>query len=272
MKIVSEEYQTREEANTKQPQELYHFWWGESHWTYTSGDSTLTYNARDYEPSPISRGSVVYNSNLEVSQLAITAHNALQPLIKFLAQNPVELIWVEVLRVFRDQSPIEVGVVFIGQVKMVSVKGLAASVTCVGFESYLKQPIPTDRYGPQCNATLFDSRCGMSDLNASFFAVLTDVLVLENGTCIKHADLAGFDSHFFSLGFLVWGNHKRMITDHQDEKVYIRFAIPDLISGETVTVYAGCDGNLLTCKDKFNNMNNHRGMPFIPMDNPVLWS
>jgi uncharacterized phage protein (TIGR02218 family) len=272
MKTISEEYQSNEEANVKLPQELYHFWVGETHWTYTSGDLELVYNTRTYEPATISRGSVVYNSNLEVSQLAITAHNALEPLIKFFAQNPVELVWVEVLRVFRDQSPIEVGVVFIGQVKTVSVKGLAAAVTCVGFEAYLKQPVPIDRYGPQCNATLFDSRCGVNIADTNFFAVLTGVLVLENGTCIKHANLANYDSHFFSLGYLVWGDYKRMITDHQEDKVYLRFAIPDLITGEEVTVYAGCDGNLLTCKDKFNNINNHRGMPFIPIDNPVLWS
>lgn len=271
MKDVSLEYQAREEASTKKPQELYRFWVGETSWAYTSGDIPVDYMGSTYEPAPIERGSVTFNTDLEVSQLSITIKHAAEPVTQFVAQNPVELVWVEVLRVFRDQSPMDVGVVFIGQVKNVSIKGLAARATCVGFEAFLRQPLPIDRYGPQCNATLFDERC-QAEPEAGFRMSLEEITVEDGGFTIRHTDLEAAETGFFALGFVEWGDHKRMITEHTGDLVKIRFLLPGLVTGENVTAYAGCDGNWETCKEKFDNRLNFRGHPLIPLDNPVLWS
>jgi len=271
MKTAEPAYRTREEASAKKPQELYRFWIGETSWTYTSGDVAVDYMGRTYEPAPIERGSVVFNTELEISQLSITIEHAAEPVTKFIVQNPVDLVWVEVLRVFRDQSPLDVGVVFIGQVKNVSVKGLAARATCVGFESYLKQPVPIDRYGPQCNATLFDARCQV-DPEDGYKLILASVAIEDGGFTIRHGDLEAADAGFFTMGYLEWGDHKRMIAEHVGERISVRFLIPGLVTGEDVTVYAGCDGGWVTCKEKFNNRPNFRGHPLIPLDNPVMLS
>jgi len=45
----------------------------------------------------------------------------------------------------------------------------------------------------------------------------------------------------------------------------------DEVVGKQVIVYAGCDKTPQTCKNKFNNLQNFRGFPYIPVKNPVIW-
>lgn len=271
MKEVTSSYERLETAVTNKPQELYHFWLGEAHWTHTSGDAQVTFMGRTYAPAAISRGSVIYNSNMEVSQLTISIARTDDPILKYIAENPVEIVWVEVLRIFRGSPSAGSTVIFIGQIKGVSFKGVTATVQCVGFEAFLKQPIPIDRYGPQCNATLFDERCQVDAEAGGFVYELEGITVSSAGLEITHEDLLEEDAGFFTLGFIEWGQYKRMVVDHYADKAFLRYPIPDLVTGENITIYAGCDCNLSTCKDKFNNVLNFRGMPYIPMDNPVAW-
>ncbi|MEM6496284.1 MAG: phage BR0599 family protein, partial [Pseudomonadota bacterium] len=38
----------------------------------------------------------------------------------------------------------------------------------------------------------------------------------------------------------------------------------DVVVGDAVTITAGCDKVLETCRDKFSNVANYRGFPHIP--------
>ncbi len=46
-------------------------------------------------------------------------------------------------------------------------------------------------------------------------------------------------------------------------------AFPAAEIGDTFTVTAGCDKSLATCRDRFNNVANLRGFPFIPGNDAV---
>lgn len=270
MKDVSQEYIEHEEGSTKKPAELYHIWRdGGQHWYYTSGDVVVVYNSNTYEPATIERDMVQYNSDLEVSNLRVRAAQITTPVIEFIVANPVELLWIEVLRIFRDQDPLEASVIFVGQIKSVAFKGAAAEVECVGFEFFLKQPIPRYRYQPGCNNTLYDEKCTVVKasyaVNATLSAVSSDGMELESTT------FGSYDDDWFRFGYLEYGDYKRMITEHKEEKVKIRYRIPGLAVNDTVTVYAGCDLTVETCEDKFSNMDNFFGHPHIPLDNPTMW-
>ena len=158
-------YFTKDQATTRQPVEIYHIWQeggAGSHWYYTSGDAAVDYDGHTYEPAPIKRDTVQFREGDEVSSLSITASDLTGPIATFISSNPVDLYWIEVRKFFRDQVTPTPLVLFIGQVKSVSMNGPEASVECVGFERMFNEPIPRFRYGPQCNWTLFDGRCGLT--------------------------------------------------------------------------------------------------------------
>ena len=64
-----------------------------------------------------------------------------------------------------------------------------------------------------------------------------------------------------------------MITKHSKTEgcIYLHMPFDDEVVGKQVIVYAGCDKTPQTCKNKFNNLQNFRGFPYIPVKNPVIW-
>lgn len=276
MKAISTDYNNREYAHQRLPVELYHIWRGSDHWRYTNGDVAVVYDTYTWNPATITRGTTQYDSQLEVNQLAVQFSRVTTPLTEFVSQNPLDVLWIEVLRLFRDDSPLEAGVVFIGQINSVAIQGVGMQLRCVGFEQFLKLSIPIYRYQPQCNWTLFDldnesyNRCS---LNKNNYIYQSTVNVSSDGlTLTRTGGDAWPGSSFFALGHIEWDNHSRMVVAQTSTTaVTLRYLIPGLTNGETIDLYPGCDGSIETCRDKFSNVNNFGGHPYIPEDNPATW-
>jgi len=268
-KVVTAAYEAKEEATQRKPAELYHIWKfnADVHYRYTSGDVAVTYNGDNYTPATIERGETQYDAKLENSSLTVKAARVTTPFIEYLAVNPLDLYWIEVFKLFRDQTPLEASVVFVGQIKTVSFKGIAAQIDCVGFEIYLQRTIPQFRYGPPCNWTLFDSKCTIDKTLYSTNAVLTDLSV--DGLTLTSATFALEADDYYTYGYAEFGDAKRMITSHIGDVVKLNYKIPELANGNTVTCFAGCSLDIETCRDKFNNVVNFGGHCYIPVDNPA---
>jgi uncharacterized phage protein (TIGR02218 family) len=264
-------YTAKELADVLKPIELYHIWFGSTHFYYTDGDRTIHFYNKRYVPAALSRGTISFDSNLEVSQMDITAGRLTDPVISYIAQNPIEIVWIEVLRLFRDQDPLEANPIFLGQIKTVSFQGVSAIAHCVGFEFYLNQPIPKWFYESNCNHRLFDSRCRM-DSSSSLYRIETNVVVATDGITLTSGVFNAFTAGWFTYGILQFGAYQRAIVSHIGDEIVIKFRILPLVSGNSVIVLAGCDGKIETCRDKFGNVVNFLGFPYVPEDNPVTWS
>ena len=268
MKDASVEYIAKEEASQRKPVELYHIWRdGGEHWYYTSGDVTLTYDGNDYVPATLKRTGAKYDSQLEVTKMEVTAGYLEDPVIEFIAINPIEILWIEIKKLFRDQDPLEASIVFVGQIKHVSFQGNAAKVECVGFEHFLKMPVPTFRYQITCNHKLFDSGCGL--IKASY-KITTEVTLNADKTQLTSSAFEAKADGYFTFGHVDFGVESRMIIVHTGNTITLAYKMNELDSGETVDAYPGCDGRAITCRDKFNNIDNFLGFPFIPQENPAL--
>lgn len=268
MKTPTQDYIDMEEAAQRKPVEIYHMWRpnGSTHWYYTSGDSPITYGGNLYIPATIERDAVSYNANLEVSSMNVQAAAITEPATHYLALNPIETIWLDVKKLFRDQDPYEAAVVFVGQIKSVAFKGGEAQAEVVGFEYFLKQQLPIFRYQPQCNNFLFDDLCG---LNAASWAVSANVTQVS-GSILTCSAVSGYADGYFSLGHLKWGDYWRHITTHVGSNLTMRYFLPEIAAGQTITVYPGCNLDISTCKDKFDNVLNFFGHPYIPIKNPAM--
>ena len=161
----------------------------------------------------------------------------------------------------------EASVVFVGQIKDVSFKGVAASVNCVGFEHFLKQTIPKWRYQLTCNHMIFDSKCTKAEAD---YKTTTMVTLDSTGTELTSADFDALEDGYFTGGKVVFGDEARTIVNHVGSIVTLMYKMKELKDNDSVDAYPGCDGRIETCKDKFDNLINFLGFPFIPEENPAL--
>jgi len=215
---------------------------------------------------------VSYDEKLEVNTLTVQISRVTAPALQFVAITPVDLVWISVHKLHRDMLVEETSPIFIGQIKSMSFRGTDVQANCVGFEHYLKQVVPRYRYGPGCQHTLYDSKCGV---NINDYSHEVDIgSISSNGLTLTTDDFGDMNDNYLTLGFLEWEDYSRMITDHDADlnTINLRYYIPGLDTGDTVTVSAGCDKTRSTCENKFDNLINQLGFPDIPADNPATWS
>jgi hypothetical protein len=60
----------------------------------------------------------------------------------------------------------------------------------------------------------------------------------------------------------------RLIIAQTNDQVTVLMPFPTSLVGQTLSVLAGCDHTLPTCKTKFNNVINYGGFMFVPHKNP----
>ena len=124
--------------------------------------------------------------------------------------------------------------------------------------------MPRNLYQPTCVHTLYDSGCTLVKsafgTNGTAGSGCTDSLINWTGADPKFAQgsitfTSGVNNGVTAtVGSAVAGTSLTLIYPLEE--------IPN--SGDTFTVYQGCDHTPATCRNKFNNFVNFRGFPFVP--------
>jgi len=270
-RVLSETYNALEEGVEKSPRELFHFWCGLTHWYYNSTDEKIPFKGISYEPTTIKRSPVEYRADLDISRLSISFGSVSHPIVQYIAKNPIDVVWVQVSRIFMDMDDDEAAVIFVGQIKTPSFKGQQSSVECVGFEHFLKQPIPKERYQPQCNHKLFDEGCTLDEAAYK----VSDVMVTVDSTkrLLTATEFGLEEDGYWVFGYIEYNGYRRMVLRHEGDVITLAYPLWTIpASGGNVDIWPGCDGNIKTCRDKFDNVDNALSFPDMPFDNPVLWS
>ena len=272
MKTVSTEYAGKEEAKTRQPIELFHFYDNMSiDEKFCSSDIAVVYNGDTYEPASLSRGEIEFNAEMEVSKMVITTDYLNPAVSQFIATNPTQAVWVKCLKLFSDMSPYEADVIFVGQISTVSLAGAQASATVLGFEMYLNRPACVLKYQNQCNYALFETGCGLTEGDYAVSKTVSNVS--SDGLTITVSSMGGVEvDGYYTLGYMkesIGGyDLYRMIVNHVGSVLTLRFKFPSDPTG-SVVIYPGCDGDYDTCVNKFSNEANFLGFPYIPEKNPT---
>ena len=272
MKTMDGNFNNEEESFNREPSELYHIWTEDEsyNWYYTSGDISISFEGNTYEPATLKRSVVQYDVSFETTTLSLEVGRLEDPIMQYMALNPLKITWISVMKIHRNSNPITAMVIFIGQIKNVTFKGPLGKVSCVGFEYVLKQSIPIGKFQKACNHSVFDSNC---TLDKTSFETSATVTVSGEGLILTSTSFGAQADDYFTRGFVVFDNgghiERRMITQHAGNNIKIRFKFIDLISTDSVKAYPGCDQRETTCNDKFSNLDNFQGFIFIPIDNPV---
>ena len=256
-------YTSRESSVASgRPVELYRFALGAQRWTYTSGQTAVVYQSETYQPVTIKRSGIEQGNEINRAGLEITLprDNPLAGL--FVASPPEGVVSVTIYRFHVGDA--ETIVLWKGRVGGARLSGSELALKCEPVATSLKRTGLRARYQLICRHALYSAGCGA--LKDSFRVDGTVSAV--SGTTVQVAAAASKPDGYFVAGMLAIDDGSRMIVGHAGINLTLVAPMRSLSAGMAVRLYAGCDHSTATCKNRFGNLANYGGFPFIPLKNP----
>jgi len=140
-------------------------------------------------------------------------------------------------------------------------------------QSHALKHTATESYSTTCRAELGDRRCKRS-LNAFERTVEVDAVV--DSITFDASGLSGDPNGWYELGRIRWhiGANGGLVSDvrgNVDGRVTLFQELPAPIApGDVFTITAGCIKTLAVCRNKFDNVANFRGDPFVPGRDAII--
>ena len=239
---------------------------------YTSYSTDLMFLGQTFKTATIKRGKLARDTNFGVNKIQITV--PLTPSIAaYIPNQPIEPVTVTIYR--STLSNLSSYIIFFkGKITFVQIKDKMATAQLESRSKILLTKVPQIIYQSFCNHDVFDSMCALDEFVYLRTGVV-DTLTDNNATMtIGWTDgKPDPDVGDFQGGRMLLSTDMRLITGHSSANEF-QIQIPfdsRLTLGSTVHLYPGCDGSPATCLNRYNNLDNHLGMSYIPSSNPVLW-
>lgn len=243
------------------PSELYEFFTPNNVWRYTSNREVTNYLGQSYTPAVIKRSAPGTTTTAEAPQFFISVPTSLD-VVKKNAFNrmPPRSLYVYI---YRGQSGIYIPY-WDGYITAMSVEDRWVKMLCPGLMgSALATQIPTVGYHTNCTHQLYGTRCGK---NKDVYGVTTKVASFTSQVEMTLNSTAGQPDQYFRAGMLTrtLDGESRMILDQRGNVITLDAPFPELNLLDEVIIYAGCNHTVFDCADKFDNIVNYGGTPYIP--------
>lgn len=269
-------YLAQEEAvETGKPIELYRFSNLEDTFNYTSAQDAITVDSITYEPRNLSRNEADVRSDQEPGNLVLRLPADDVLVTRYRASVPASRDKLIVRRMHLSDTPTpEVVVFWRGEIASVAFEGDEAIVACEPSGAVVRRPIPRRSYSVVCGHVLYDRGCKVNENNPLFKFDVTVTAITGSTISVSGTNVGSQASDFFVAGFLDRGTvERRMVLSQQNDsptQVTLGLLLPfaDLSVGSELTLRAGCNHTAATCHNKFNNIVNHGGFPWVPTENP----
>lgn len=253
---------------------------------YTSADVAITWNGKTFTcmGPKITRDRIKTMLGVQTDTLDITFFPETTDLIlgnPFLSEVIGGLFdgaWVTLDRLFLSNWSTGVGSVnmFAGQVGNCVIGRTSAKLTIQSPLDKLNIQMPINTYQPGCQHNLFDSGCTLSAARFALGGVVgaSPQPVVINSNIVSPGIVP---SQWLVLGYVtftsgVLNGLSRGVAQTNDAGA-IMFSYPFPVAptvGDTFAAYPGCDHQQSTCTNKFNNVINFRGMPYVPVPETAL--
>lgn len=253
-----------------QPVELYEFAYQNQYFRYCSGDTSVVHSGNTYLPVPLMRGSIE-NSNdpNELSvEVKVPADSGIA--LIFHTQPPSSVVTLTVYRKHISDPDGQYIVAWLGRTLNCSISGNVATLHNEPALSSLKRSALRRRYQLNCPYSLYHSGCKLvADL---FRTTVTNFTVVGNVVFCQDMQLQ--PDNWFAGGFISYENklsgviEQMSIRSSSAGNLYLILTPTGLAEADLLHVYPGCDHTVLTCKNKFSNLHNFGGFPFIPVISP----
>ncbi|MCB1836261.1 MAG: phage BR0599 family protein [Alcanivoracaceae bacterium] len=238
---------------------------------YISADSNGTWEPVALDPSQITQSNEMAK---DAVKLSIPRDNTFARL--FLGGVPEQITSVTIFRGHQGDVDEEFSVYWKGRVAGASATGDTVTLECENIFTSMRRPGLRARYQKTCRHALYGRGCNLNDYDFAMPGVVTAAsgfLVTIQGLTDSNGSIAD--------GYLTGGmietadGFLRYITKHAGTQLTLIRPFPALEEEvessnglANVTLYPGCDHTRTTCKEKFNNLDNFGGFPWIPGKNP----
>lgn len=245
-----------------EPLELYRFTKGIEVYTYTSGDTEITYNAEVYAPLPIDRSEIEQNRELESTQIEISIPIDSVLSQEFISYAPTDPIWLTVYAGHHNEA--EVVTRFVGKVEQAEFTDVC-KLKVRSSISAMRRKIPVATYQQACNRVHYSTACGANSAihhwEFKVGAIAADGVTIDaNQVAAESATFVAYWNSYWTAEpnayppTLAWGymltaqGHRMMIGLHPSKfRIVVKARIPSLAVGDIVTVYRGCRRTLQHC-------------------------
>jgi len=255
------------------PVECYEFNCGPIFGRYTSADEDIHINGNVFISTQIKRTEAQQTNEISKSSITVTVPRTCEVAQILLGYPPTGVILLKVYGVQRITG--DYGVVWLGRVLNASCNGVSSDLTCESIYTSVRRVALSRMYQTNCPLVLYDpNSCRVSKTTHQ----VSDTVTAVSGLTVSVERT--YANNYFAGGIFEWnasgGVQRRCILSNSGRNLGINFPIPlsDLIAGATlpagtqVSIYPGCAHTLTDCRNKFNNIDNYGGFPYIPIVNP----
>lgn len=247
------------------PVELFRFVHGTTVWTYSSGPE-IEHGGETYAAFPIGRDTMQQAKELHKSPLEVLIPRTSELSLLYLAGNPERIITLTVFRLHIGASD---GPVVYWKGRIVSCDWpdpATASLKCESVFTSLKRPGLRARYQRPCRRALYETGCNVDKVAYAVAGTVSAINAAKTVLTVAAADAMA--DGWFSGGMVETPTGGFLfVTAHAGSSLTLANPCALAVS-DAVTIYPGCARNRETCKNKFNNILNFGGWPWIPSRNP----
>lgn len=241
--------------------ELYRFVRGSEIWTYTSSSVGISYGGETYEPIPIVRSEIELKNEISKNGLTITTD-----LVNDLAADligPLTNARLAVTVYKREDADFSV----IWKGRLVNAKPVKSTLK-MDFESIvtvLSRAGLRPKVQKTCWKALYSVPCGV--LATSFQTAGTVTGISGNVVTVDSADTQS--DGYYDGGIILEAVTGKLffVISHTGENLTVQGSLSGLAVSDSVYIYPGCNKTTQTCLDKFSNLPNFGGFPWIPRKN-----
>ncbi len=143
-----------------------------------------------------------------------------------------------------------------------SIEGRLAAIRVPSLtDDAMKVRVPTVRAQRLCNHVLYDTQC----LIVRGLFLIGTTIVSQSGNTLVVASMGGQPDNFATFGELLHlvTDQRPMILSQIGATLTLDRPLVGALTGDIVSVFAGCDHSLTACHEKFNNVANFGGMPAL---------
>lgn len=250
---------------------------------YTGADKQLVVNSNTFLRGPLfkrSRTKLNVGISVDSLDLTVSADNTVTinsvPFMQFLAQGGLDGARLKLERAFMadwNTAPAGSLIMFAGRINDVSINRYEAAITVQSDLELLDANVPRNLYQPSCMNTLYDGACGK---NKAALTVSNAVTSTPTPTKTVFDTTLSQAASYFDLGVVTFTSGQNSGVS-RTIKSFAAGGLVTLIAplpfapatGDTFTIYPGCDKTMSTCTSRFSNLARFRGQPFIPVPETV---
>lgn len=164
-----------------------------------------------------------------------------------------------------NNEPLILEKLFVGNVDVEEVSGSYVKLSVKSLTELLNTNFPANIYQTACQYALYGAGCKvLTDAYSEHSVLLTGSTKKELFVRLTRPD------GYYQNGVILFKsgkniNIKKSVKFYESGKIVLSTPLqhqPQI--NDAFTIYAGCDKTISMCKNKFNNLDNFSGTPFIP--------